>query len=76
MILMARNYAGLGDDFQANYTLDFVIDNADIQDYSAEAQDYKSELALQREREAQQTVGVDSLSMDEFLQEEGDELDD
>lgn len=76
LILMARNYAGLGDDFQANYTLDFVIDNADIEDYSAEAQDYKSELALQREREAQQTVGVDSLSMDEFLQEEGDELDD
>ena len=49
LILMAKNYAGLRDDFQANYTLDFVIDNADFGDYAAQASAFKAELALQRE---------------------------
>ena len=74
LILMAKNYAGLEDDFQANYTLDFVIDNATIGDYATQAQAFKSELALQREREANQSVGVDSLEMDDILIEEGEEL--
>ena len=63
---MAKNYAGLMDDFQANYTLDFIIDNADVDDYAAQAEAYKAELALQREREASNAIGVDSLIMDEF----------
>jgi TolA-binding protein len=76
LFLMAKNYAGLRDDFQANYTLDFIIENADFGDYAQKAQAYKAELALQREREAQNTVGVDSLSMDEFAPEELEELED
>ena len=66
LLLMAKNYAGLMDDFQANYTLDFIMDNADIDDYAAQAEAYKAELALQREREASNAIGVDSLIMDEF----------
>jgi len=74
LILMAKNYAGLRDDFQANYTLDFVIDNADFGDYGAQASAYKSELALQREREELNTIGVDSLSMEDFELESIEEL--
>ena len=76
LLLMAKNYAGLRDDFQANYTLDFIIENADIGDYASLAQGFKTELALQREREAQNTVGVDSLDMEEFAPEELEELED
>ena len=74
LILMAKNYAGLRDDFQANYTLDFVIDNADFGEYAAQASAYKAELALQREREASNTIGVDSLIMDDFELESIEEL--
>ena len=74
LILMAKNYAGLRDDFQANYTLDFVIDNADFGDYAAQASAFKSELALQREREERNTIGVDSLSMEDFEMESIEEL--
>jgi hypothetical protein len=74
LILMAKNYAGLRDDFQANYTLDFVIDNADFGDYAALASAFKSELALQREREERNTIGVDSLSMEDFEMESIEEL--
>jgi hypothetical protein len=74
LILMAKNYAGLNDDFQANYTLDFIIENATIGNYASEAETFKTELALQREREANQTIGVDSLEMDDILIEDGEEL--
>lgn len=74
LLLMAKNYAGLNDDFQANYTLDFIIDNADIGDYSSQARAYKSALALQREREASTTIGVDSLSMETLDEEMEEEL--
>ena len=70
---MAKNYAGLRDDFQANYTLDFVIDNADFGDYAAQASAFKSELALQREREERNTI-ADSLSMEDFETESIEEL--
>ena len=74
LILMAKNYAGLSDDFQANYTLDFVIDNADLGDYAEQASAFKAELALQREREASNSIGVDSLIMEDFELESTEEL--
>ena len=72
--IAAIDYARLRDDFQANYTLDFVIDNADFGDYAALASAFKSELALQREREERNTIGVDSLSMEDFEMESIEEL--
>lgn len=74
LLLMAKNYAELGDDFQATYTLDFIIDNADIGTFAAEAQQYKAELALRREQQAAaKTLEVDSLDADELLLEEPNE---
>ncbi|MGB1266594.1 MAG: hypothetical protein ACPG5D_00745, partial [Schleiferiaceae bacterium] len=74
-LLMARNYAGVRDDFQANYTLDFIIENADFGEYANQASAFKAELALQREREESNAVGVDSLIMDDFQEELMEDLD-
>ena len=71
---MAKNYAGLEDDFQANYTLDFIIENADIGDLAEAARKFKAELALLRERQAQTTLGVDSLEVEEAELEELEEI--
>jgi hypothetical protein len=70
LLLMAKNYAALHDDFQANYTLDFIIENSSIVDLQNEAAAYKAELALQREREAQQTLILDTLVEEETKLEE------
>ena len=75
LLLMARNYAGVRDDFQANYTLDFIIENADFGEYANQASAFKAELALQREREESNAVGVDSLIMDDFQEELMEDLD-
>ena len=74
LLLMAKNYAGLEDDFQANYTLDFIIENADIGDLAEAARKFKAELALLRERQAQTTLGVDSLEVEEAELEELEEI--
>ncbi|MCH1534380.1 MAG: tetratricopeptide repeat protein [Schleiferiaceae bacterium] len=74
LLLMAKNYAGLEDDFQANYTLDFIIENADIGDLADAARKFKAELALLRERQAQTTFGVDSLEVEEAELEELEEI--
>ena len=74
LLLMAKNYAGLEDDFQANYTLDFIIENADIDDLADAARKFKAELALLRERQAQTTLGVDSLEVEEAELEELEEI--
>lgn len=74
LLLMAKNYAGLEDDFQANYTLDFIIENADIGDLADAARKFKAELALLRERQTQTTLGVDSLEVEEAELEELEEI--
>jgi hypothetical protein len=74
LLLMAKNYAGLQDDFQANYTLDFIIENADYGTLAQEAQQFKADLALLREREAQSTFGVDSLNVEGADLEELEEI--
>jgi len=71
---MAKNYAGLQDDFQANYTLDFIIENADFGTLAQDAQQFKAELALSRERESQMTFGVDSLKVEGSELEELEEI--
>ncbi|MDG1919245.1 MAG: hypothetical protein P8I47_07565, partial [Schleiferiaceae bacterium] len=66
--------AGLQDDFQANYTLDFIIENADFGTLAQEARQFKVDLVLLREREAQSSFGVDSLEVDGSDLEELEEI--
>lgn len=78
LYLLAQNYAGIQDDFQANYTLDYIIENCDFEDYAQQAAQFKSDLALRREREAEQSLSRDTLELNtdtniEDDDEEGDE---
>jgi TolA-binding protein len=75
LLLMAKNYAGVKDDFQANYTLDFIIENADYGDIASQAQAFKSELAMLREKEAAQELIIDTLDVESTrLEEELEEI--
>lgn len=74
LLLMAKNYAGLNDDFQANYTLDFIIENATLPGIADQAATYKAELALKRERESQNTLILDTLEVEEADLELEEEL--
>jgi hypothetical protein len=74
LLLMAKNYAGLQDDFQANYTLDYIIDNAEGA-IVAEAQQFKSDLARQRAAEEAQAQISDTLEVAPTEIEELEELD-
>ncbi|HAP71630.1 MAG TPA: hypothetical protein DCQ41_04115, partial [Cryomorphaceae bacterium] len=73
-LLMAKNYAGLQDDFQANYTLDYIIDNAEgaiVED----ARQFKSDLARQRVSGEAQAQISDKLEVGPTQVEELEELD-
>ena len=74
LLLMAKNYAGLQDDFQANYTLDYIIENA-TEDAVSEALEFKAQLSRQRTVENIQEDVTDSLSVNEANAEEYEELD-
>jgi len=71
---MAKNYAGLQDDFQANYTLDYIIDNAEGA-IVEEAQQFKSDLARRRAAEEAQAQITDTLEVAPTEMEELEELD-
>ena len=64
LLLMAKNYAGLRDDFQANYILDRIIDECEMADVAQEAQEFKSNLVLLREREASLLPSADSVRIE------------
>ena len=74
LLLMAKNYAGLQDDFQANYTLDYILENAEGT-IVAEAQQFKSDLARQRAAEEAQAQISDTLEVAPTEIEELEELD-
>ena len=74
LLLMAKNYAGLQDDFQANYPLDYIIENA-TEDAVSEALEFKAQLSRQRTVENIQEDVTDSLSVNEANAEEYEELD-
>ncbi|NCF53597.1 MAG: tetratricopeptide repeat protein [Bacteroidetes bacterium] len=74
LLLMAKNYAGLQDDFQANYTLDYIIDNAEGT-IVGEAQQFKSDLARRRAAEEAQAQISDTLEVAPTEMEELEELD-
>ncbi|MDB3857699.1 tetratricopeptide repeat protein, partial [Schleiferiaceae bacterium] len=74
LLLMAKNYAGLQDDFQANYTLDYIIDNAEGA-IVGEAQQFKSDLTRRRAAEEAQAQISDTLEVAPTEMEELEELD-
>ena len=74
LLLMAKNYAGLQDDFQANYTLDYIIDNAEGA-IVGEAQQFKSDLTRRRAAEEAQAQISDTLEVAPTAMEELEELD-
>ena len=74
LLLMAKNYAGLQDDFQANYTLDYIIENA-TEEAVSEALEFKAQLSRQRTVENIQEDVSDSLRVNEANAEEYEELD-
>ena len=74
LLLMAKNYAGLQDDFQANYTLDYIIDNAEGA-IVGEAQQFKSDLTRRRAAEETQAQISDTLEVAPTEMEELEELD-
>jgi TolA-binding protein len=74
LLLMAKNYAGLQDDFQANYTLDYIIDNAEGA-IVGEAQQFKSDLTRRRAAEEAQAQISDTLEVAPTAMEELEEFD-
>ncbi len=74
LLLMAKNYAGLQDDFQANYTLDYIIDNAEGT-IVEESRQFKSDLARQRAAEEAQAQMSDTIQVEPAEVEELEELD-
>ena len=52
------------DDFQANYILDRIIDECEMADVAQEAQEFKSNLVLLREREASLLPSADSVRIE------------
>jgi len=74
LFLMAKNYAGLEDDFQANYTLDYIIENATDQT-AEEARQFKADLSLSRAAEDLKNEVLDSnqANSEETTQEELDQ---
>lgn len=74
LLLMAKNYAGLQDDFQANYTLDFIIENG-TEDAVSEALEFKTKLSRKETIENIQDEVSDSLRVNEANAEEYKKLD-
>ena len=50
-MILAKNYAGLEDDFQAIYTLDFIISENYSEDLTNDALKLKNEIEASKQKE-------------------------
>lgn len=66
LILLARNYWKLDDLYQANFTLDQIIQRSNNNEILAEAQRWKDAIARaeEREQEGKQRIEIDTLQID------------
>ena len=66
LILLARNYWELGDPYQANFTLDQILQRSNNEEILAEARRWKEAIARAREQknEEKQHMGTDTLQID------------
>ena len=51
LLILAKNYAGLEDDFQAIYTLDFIISENYSEDLTNDALKLKNEIDASKQKE-------------------------
>jgi len=76
LLLLADNYWKLGDPFQANYTLDFIIDENYKEDIVAEAKDLKEEIrSAEEQQKLKDEKREEDINQIDIEGEEGDEPD-